>query len=582
MTKFSVNKYTARGVQPFVGVIALLASACAWGATPQLTETNPLTSSILLQEDLQIESPLPTAFFAPPEDVLPPDAVLKGVLELKTSGNQGRIEVIKDSFGIAEKKELALTQLPPFSVQLVSDGDDLIPLIREPRRSAHPYWELITGSGKTWKNTENTGWSQAALPFALKEKNQNCLHNGMLTFLYRGDGSVSRVAWQISSETCLYFKANLWGTAEASYTRQTPKRARNVRQAYHKQVSLRLPVRPLTKLMALNPDFDLSALKPPGHEDTSVYGLVIGGTHYRSDCPTRHGPYPFCDELLLPSYSLAKSLVGSLSYQLMVKRWPEFAKTPVSTLVPECKLPDKRWDDVLPKHLLDMTTGNYDSTHNVADEGSSKMNRFFLAETHAGKVEFSCNAWPRQSAPGTQWVYHTSDTYLLGVAMNNFVKQQLGPNADFYTDFLYPQAIEPLGLSQAMAWTQRTYDETAQPFAGYGLVLRADDIARFARALNNHPPAGYPELSTFSKEFVANTTPGAKGIAYKGGFWGADLSTWMNCSGDTWVPFLSGYGGIVVVMLPNGGIHYYFTDSDQHGFRTAVSEANKALNYCKE
>jgi hypothetical protein len=45
---------------------------------------------------------------------------------------------------------------------------------------------------------------------------------------------------------------------------------------------------------------------------------------------------------------------------------------------------------------------------------------------------------------------------------------------------------------------------------------------------------------------------------------------------------MSGYGGIVVAMLPNGGVYYYFSDSNQHTFSNAAIEANKALNYCEE
>ena len=55
-------------------------------------------------------------------------------------------------------------------------------------------------------------------PFALVEINANCVHNGVLGFLYRADGRISKAAYQVSSETCAYFKADLWGLLIASYT----------------------------------------------------------------------------------------------------------------------------------------------------------------------------------------------------------------------------------------------------------------------------------------------------------------------------------------------------------------------------
>jgi CubicO group peptidase (beta-lactamase class C family) len=336
------------------------------------------------------------------------------------------------------------------------------------------------------------------------------------------------------------------------------------------------------------PGLQQAAFQPPGVDDATVYGYVVNGVHYRSNCPTRYGPYPYCDVLDLPSYSLAKSLVGSITYQLIIARWPEFATIPVSELIPECKTPDKRWDDVFPIHLLDMTTGNYDSMIINVDDDSDVMQTFFLAESHGDKVRFSCQAWPRKSSPGTQWAYHTSDTYLLGVAMNSFLKQKLGTQADIYLDLLYPLVFKPLELSPTLQWTQRTYDKISQPFSGYGLIFHADDIARLAQALNSdQSTTQYLDSVNFEGSVLpanspANTFYDANGLSYSRGFWGVDASRWMICKDITWIPFMSGYGGIVVAMFPDGSVYYYFTDSNQHGFRHAAVEANKAINYCKE
>jgi hypothetical protein len=321
--------------------------------------------------------------------------------------------------------------------------------------------------------------------------------------------------------------------------------------------------------------------------DASVYGLVLNDVHYRSECPTRYGPYPFCDVLDLPSYSLAKSVLAGLAYLLLSNRWPEFAAIPVSRLVPECRLADQRWDEVTAAHLVNMTTGNYRSAVFNADEDND-MGAFFTAETHADKLRFSCEAWPRQSSAGTQWVYHTTDTYLLGVAMNNFLKQKLGDEADIHRDLLYPEIFEPLDLSPVLSWSQRTYDDRAQPFTGYGLIFYSDDLVRIALALNSDSSIRTTLAATdfatamFRAGAPWPAPPGPQGLAYSLGFWGVDAAGWIDCSTATWIPFMSGYGGIVVALLPNGGVYYFFTDSNQHGFRKAAVEANKALNFCKE
>ena len=551
-------------------------------------EAAPAISLDFLRGNEPLLAPLSTRAFQPPGNHTTGSNHFEGTLTLNTLEALSQIEVLKDTYEIAGNESLNLTQLPAFSIDYVSDGADLIPLQREPQRGNHPYWEIIAKPGLSWDMDADNGWSRVALPFSLKEKNQNCIHNGLLTFLYKSDGSTSRAAWQITSETCLYLKVNLWGTVDTDYEPRNIPAADESVAAYRREIARRLPLKPLSNLTLDYPALTLSAFHPPGVNDATVYGLVMDGVHYRSDCATRFGPYPFCEVLDLPSYSLAKSLFGSLAFQLLSNRWPEFQTTPISKLVPECKTADKRWDDVTPFHLVNMTTGNYDSQVVNMDEDAEKMTTFFVAETHDEKVRFSCEAWPRKAKPGTRWAYHTTDTYLLGVAMNNFLKRKLGSQADIYRDVLYPEIIKQLDISPSLRWTQRTYDKTAQPFTGYGMVFHADDIARLAQALNSDESLKQYldsvnfDSSRFRSDAIAQKMYDATGIAYSLGFWGIDASGWMPCKDTTWIPFMSGYGGITVAMFPNGGVYYYFTDSNQHGFHTATVEANKALNYCEE
>jgi hypothetical protein len=576
--------YLDRTRQLLLLAALFLLQACSTDNAQSIKPESEILSFEFLQGNTTLESPLATQLFTPPINLIPPSNNFAGMLTIQSVGAKSQIEVLVDKFGEVANPEKAVKDLPPFSVSYISDGTDLIPIAREPQRSNHPYWELIPQPGKAWDDPRDNGWSRASLPFSLKENNQNCTHNGMMTFLYRSDGKISQVVWQLTSETCLYLKVDMWGTAKATYKTQPESTFTGVAEAYQLEVSRRLPVKPLSDLALLYPSLDIEAFQPPGINDASAYGIAMDGINYRSDCPSRYGPYPFCDVLSLPSYSLAKSMVGGLAYQLLTIRWPEFATTPVSDLIPECKTEDGRWDDVTPAQLLNMTTGNYDSVLNRADEDAAKMGAFFVAESHADKVRFSCLAWPRKSIPGSQWVYHTTDTYLLGVAMNAFLKLKTGPQSDIYRDLLHPQVYERLGLGPSMQWTQRTYDDLAQPFTGYGLVFHADDAIRLAMALNSNQPVveTIPDELRISSDFVANPRYDANGLAYKEGFWGVDASPWLDCGKPTWIAFMSGHGGITVAMFPNGAIYYFFTDSNLYGFREAAIEINKALNYCEE
>ena len=145
--------------------------------------------------------------------------------------------------------------------------------------------------------------------------------------------------------------------------------------------------------------------------------------------------------------------------------------------VPECR-DAGGWDGVTFENLLDMATGRYDSAETDADENVANTSRFFLSTTHAEKIRISCTIYPRKDPPGKRWVYHTSDTYILGAALTSWWRKEKGPAADFFRDLLVEPVYNRLGLSPEIATSRRTADEVSQPFTGWGLVLRRDDIVK--------------------------------------------------------------------------------------------------------
>jgi len=172
--------------------------------------------------------------------------------------------------------------------------------------------------------------------------------------------------------------------------------------------------------------------------------------------------------------------------------------------------------------------------------------------------------------------------------MNNFLKEKLGEQADIHR-YIYDHFFAQLQLSPLGRWTQRTYDARKQPFTGYGLIFQTDDILKIARSLNSDSSPDFP-LAGVDFEAAMLRGPLKRvdftnqfgDLTYNNGFWGLDIASVINCSVETWVPFMSGYGGIVVAMFPDGSIYYHFSDGGQYSFKHAAIEANKALNYCKE
>ena len=86
--------------------------------------------------------------------------------------------------------------------------------------------------------------------------------------------------------------------------------------------------------------------------NVTMFGLIDSNNHYVSSCMTRLGNYPFCDQILLPSYSLAKSIAGTFSLSLLESQYGSISNLYVSDLVPECYGPVSYTHLTLPTILL--------------------------------------------------------------------------------------------------------------------------------------------------------------------------------------------------------------------------------------
>lgn len=573
-------RWTTERPTTTAAAVAVLLLGCAG---PQPKQQHPLSATFLL-DDTPLQQPVDMQAFTPPDSAAGPQHEFAGTLRLTTVATGFR--AIHDPWNRAGEIGPALRYLPEFEFDFVQRGPDLVPLATGVQRRAHPYWEIIVLPGQAWQSADDRGWSRAAVPFALQERAANCTHNGVMTWLFRDD-EISRVAYQVVSETCGYFKADLWGVVDAEYvpaTRPVDADAAIARLDAHR--SARLPVRPLAQLAVDYPGIDAANLGVGDGipaDDISVLGLVVDGIHYRSDCPTRQGQYPFCAALSLPSYSTAKSIFAGLALMRLEAMYPGVSRQAIATLVPECDLP--KWRDVTIEDALDMATGNFDSARIMADEDAAPHEAFVFDDQHESKLAFACRHFPRKAEPGSQFVYHTSDTYLVGVALQRFLEQQEG--GDVYDAVLLEPVWKMLGLSSQLDLTKRTYDAAAQPFTGYGLTFEADDVARIARWLTS--PDAREALAPAMLDAALQRSPddpgltaGDESLRYNNGFWAYDAGPSLECDAPVWTPFMSGVSGITVALFPNEVIYYYVSDSYVFRWQTGRIAASHIRSLCRE
>ncbi|WP_231902403.1 serine hydrolase [Microbulbifer thermotolerans] len=530
--------------------------------------------------------------YALPPEAAHPQHLFAGRLTLHGEASGGGFFEQVDTYNYTDNSDSPRKHLPEFDFQFVQTGSHIFPLQRGSIPSAHPDWEYVLAPGRVWRENGDKGYTRVSIPFALQERNANCVHNGVMSFLFKENGAISKVAYQISSETCLYFKADWWGLLSATYTPQDiADKARLIRE-YQEEIAARLPVKPLSTLADDYPGINTSAFAAPNDTDpthVSTAGFVIDGIHYRADCTTRRGDYPFCESLVVPSYSAAKSLVAGVAMMRLEYLYPGVRNSLVGSYVPDC---DKNgnWNDVTLDNLLDMASGNYSSSTYMQDEDAKHTDYFFLPETHANKIHYSCTRYSRKAPPGTQWVYHTSDTYIAGTLMNAYLRSRRGSDADLFTDIIVEDLWKPIGVSATGRYTRRTYDSVRQPFTGWGLIWLPDDIVKIASfigidrgKINGEQVLDANQLDAALQRSATDTgTVPMANYRYNNGFWAHNVAGKLSsCSGDLWIPFLSGFGGITVVLLPNNSIYYYFSDNDTYYWLEAVQEAHKIRSLCQ-
>jgi len=395
-----------------------------------------------------LANPVPMSAYIAVEGASQTAVNIQGRLSFHVTEESAHMKVLRDRFGFLDNQAKGLGVPPGFDLSFVQVGDRLVPKTRGLIRTDNEAWDILVEPGRIWLESGDAEFSRAALPFSLQERNANCTHNGVLSFLIKPDGETSRAAYQIASETCLYFQYNMWGTASITYAPGAVDNAKDLRAAFTQELQNKMSTRAFSALATDHPGLDVSAFASPDDvtpEAMTAYGVILDGVHYLGGCETRYGPYPFCDNLAIPSYSLAKSIFTGLSMMRLKKLYPEAETALIENYVPQCA--KAGWSGIGFGHALDMATGRYKSTKNEKDENAAVQDGFFIVPDHKRKINRACSLYPRKSKPGTKWVYHTTDHYVLGTAMQGFWRERRGIDADIYQDLLVDPIWKAINLS---------------------------------------------------------------------------------------------------------------------------------------
>ena len=500
---------------------------------------------------------------------------LGGTLESSMVPVEYRFKIVEDSFEI-NKNFKPLSKLPALNLNFSIEGSKFIPDSRALRTTQNFLWDIQYGVGEVWY--DEFGNIRTSFPFSLIQKNQNCVHNGVILFDMTEGGDISNMVYQIASETCGWFRFNLIGSAEVSLTSSSDLNTENIQDFKDWQES----TIPLKRLSSLGESYkDLGSVKEVLPVNMTMFGFYDGESHYRGGCMTRKGRYPYCSELLMPSFSLAKSIFASNAMSMLEMDFPNIKNLFISDYVPECS--SKKWRSVTFGNALDMATGQYKYKNYYSEDWYLEQEGYFKNFTHKDKIKSACNFFKKQANPGIKLSYHSSDTYILGTALNQFYKQNVSSEGDIYYDLLLP-LWNSLELSDALNEIRRSLDNVRQPYAEMGMFMLPDDVVKIGQyflEIRKKVDKGIMFDALQKNENNRGLVAIENLMYYNKGFWVKRFSgNKFGCSSDLWIPFMSGTGGITLVLLPNNTLYYYFSDGDEYAWDRAVEFANNLRPFC--
>ncbi|MDP6709163.1 MAG: hypothetical protein QF893_22710 [Alphaproteobacteria bacterium] len=504
---------------------------------------------------------------------------LAGRLTLPPFAMQGRMEL---GFGYE--------WFPGFDLQFFSHGGRLVPVNRDiimpaDRKSR---LTLILSPGRVWSEPGDLGLSRASFPFVLGTTAGSAAHNGIASFLY-SDKAVSALRIQVVQETARnFFKLNLWGQGRMRYRPGAIADLERHRQDFQAELGRRLPVRPWSELEAKHGAEALAGFDPGARGDNpSASGLIVDGTIYAKPCRSRFGDYPYCAEMRHGGDGLGKTLGAALLLlRLAEKHGEEVFDLRIRDYV-EVTARHRGWDRVRFADALNMATGIGDDLgpYRGADQ-SENFRRSVQAEAASEKLAWIFRDGDAPAGPGERFGHRSADTVVLAAAMDAFLKRQAGAEAGLWAT-LTDEVLAPIGILRLpMLHSIEAAGRPGIPLLAYGLYPSIDDVAKLADLLHAggrhrdrqllHAPTLARVLDFGRPKGLPTGRPGQR---YHMSFW---FWTFRHPDGacERQIPVISGGGGQLVVLMPNGMTAFRFADNLTYPVEAMARVANRLKPFC--
>ena len=477
------------------------------------------------------------------------------------------------------------TQLfPGLDLEFVSHQGYLVPVQRDLMiaQDSDSYWQLQVSPGHVWSEPGDAGMSRAAFPFLLTSIIENESYNGMATFLY-DDESVSALRYQVVQQLAPFMITTHFVAAGQTGVDYRPSGgdSQELIADFEAELADRLPWRDWSELeqrygASLFADFD-SGIDPAL---TLTSGLVIDEQVYVRSMDTPYGPYPFPGEMRHGVWSVTKTAAGMLTLMRMAQKYgDEILDYRIRDYLDVTATHDG-WDEVTFRNAMSMATGigtgtldvapNYigtgDASNTANNAGFDDYMAWYLAPTLHEKLNeiFRIPGYPW--GPGEHARYRDRDIFTLSAALESLHKKKEGADADLW-QMMVDEVYRPIGIHHLSMTRTREPQGLGTPILAWGIYVSIDDIAKIAMLLQNR--GKYDGMQLLSRAGLAEALyetevrglpTGAKNRfgpkSYYLSLWHENYTTE---SGKNYTaPRMSGYGGNIVQLMPNGIIGFRF------------------------
>ena len=465
---------------------------------------------------------------------------------------------------------------PGVAISFFTYKGDLVPFTQDVIRHGsnhrgNSYWDIIVQPGRVWSHADDSGWSRAGFPFALVNSLEGETHNGLATFLYK-DGRVSNLRFQIVQQTAPFYIQDHFvaaGLVAATFAPVATNRLSTLKRRYESERADAVPIASWDALAEKVGSAKLANFDGTMRvSDIVLSGLDYQGTFYLKGCPSAGGPLPWCDRARFGVWSATKTLANETALLRLAEKYgPTVFEMKIADYVPEAAR-HPGWRNVRFEDAINMATGigngstkrePNDASDGYLDASYSKWYAYRSTQEKVAALLKDGSVYPW--GPGQVTRYRDQDMFILGVAMDRFLKSKEGATANIWS-MLQREVFEPIGIHQAP--TNRTIEAdggAGQPLMAYGYYPSIGDMVLIARLYQNGGKHGDQQILYAPRIRQLLAGQSARGLptgemllagqtTYINSFWVTSYVASRDCR--MFYPRMIGWGGNIVALMPGG------------------------------